>query len=135
MAEEYIGRRQEHYDAGKGVHFAITRRDGAFVGGISLDVEHETDESMQLGYWIGKPYWSQGYCTEATRAVLEYGFATLGLHRIYARHFGSNPASGRVMQKVGMRYEGTEREAFKKWGRFEDLVFYGILRSEYPAGK
>ena len=77
------------------------------------------------------PYWKQGYCTEAARAVLRYGFETRGLNRIGARHLARNPASGRVMQKLGMHYEGTRRQHVLKWGVFEDIVLYAILKSEY----
>ncbi len=131
MAEEFIGKRQECFSKGEGVHFAIIQREGFFAGGISLDFEYKKDESMQLGYWIGKPYWNQGYGTEAAQAVIKYGFKTLRLHRIYARHFTRNSASGRILQKIGMKHEGTLRQAFKKWGKFEDIEVYGILRSEY----
>ena len=65
--------------------------------------------------------------------MVRYGFEELGLHRVHASHFGSNPASGRVMQKVGMRYEGTSREHYRKWGDYEDRVDYGLLASEYPG--
>jgi len=53
------------------------------------------------------------------------------LNRVHARHFKSNPASGRVMQKVGMKYEGCLRQHFKKWGNYEDSEMYGILREEF----
>jgi RimJ/RimL family protein N-acetyltransferase len=80
---------------------------------------------------MGVPFWNHGYCSEAARALVTYGFEQMGLHRIYAFHFARNPASGRVMQKAGMTCEGTLRQHVKKWERYEDLVAYGILRSEY----
>ena len=83
-----------------------------------------------MGYWMGVPYWNHGYCSEAARALVAHGFQQMGLHRIYAFHFVRNPASGRVMQKAGMTYEGTLRQHVKKWERYEDLTAYGILRSE-----
>jgi len=64
-----------------------------------------------------------------------YAFEDLGLHRLYAAHFGSNPASGKVMRKIGMSYEGTLREHHKKWGEYEDRVEYGLLaRDERASG-
>lgn len=132
MAEQWIKIRRERFDRGESVDFAIVHRERGFlIGAIGLGTEYKQDDSMQLGFWVGKPYWNQGYCTEASHAVLNYGFKVLGLHRIYSRHFARNPASGRVLQKIGMKHEGTLREAFKKWGKFEDLEYYGILRSEY----
>ncbi|NEP60397.1 MAG: GNAT family N-acetyltransferase, partial [Symploca sp. SIO2G7] len=87
--------------------------------------------NAELGYWIGVLYWSKGYCTEAAKAVVQYGFEVIGLHRIQAAHFPHNPASGRVMQKIGMSYEGYRRQHILKWGKFEDLELYGILKSDW----
>jgi ribosomal-protein-alanine N-acetyltransferase len=130
MAEEWIQARQEKFEKGENVQFAIVHRaQGCLIGGVGLAIDKQ-NELAELGYWIGKPYWGQGYCTEAARAVLEYGFEVLGLNRVYANHFTRNPASGRVMQKIGMQHEGHLRQAIKKWGKFEDWEVYGILRSE-----
>jgi ribosomal-protein-alanine N-acetyltransferase len=65
--------------------------------------------------------------------VLRYGFEILGLNRIYATHFSRNPASGRVMQKIGMKHEGHLRQDGKKWDNYEDFETYAILRSEYTS--
>ena len=83
-----------------------------------------------MGYWIGKPFWGQDYCTKAARAMLDFGFGPWELNRIHAYHFVRNPASGRVMAKIGMQYEGLLRQHVIKWGQFEDLALYGILRSD-----
>ena len=92
---------------------------------------HPYEEKMaEIGYWIGKPYWSQGYCTEAAREVVRYGFEVLNLNRIQARHMTKNPASGRVMEKVGMKYEGRLRQSLLRWDQFEDVAIYSILRDE-----
>jgi RimJ/RimL family protein N-acetyltransferase len=82
---------------------------------------------------IGVPYWNQGYATEAAQHAVDWGFQQLGLNRIYAQHFGSNPASGRVMQKMGMKYEGTLRQHYIRFGEVQDAVCYGILRDEWQA--
>jgi len=136
MAEEWISRRQESFERGTSVQFAITHREKGFlIGGIGLNNINKEHENAGLGYWIGKPYWNQGYCTEAARAVLKYGFEVMGLNRIHATHYTRNPASGRVMQKIGMKHEGTLRQHVKKWGKFEDCETYGILRIDYLAQK
>jgi len=62
--------------------------------------------------------------------VVKYGFGTLGLHRIFASHFANNPASARVLRKIGMRYEGRLRGHVLKWGEFLDLEMYGMLASD-----
>ena len=135
MAEEWIGTHQEKYEKGELVNFAITLRSGkSFIGVIGLEI-NQTDENAELGYWLGKPYWNLGYATEAAEAVVRYGFEVLGLNRIYARHFKRNPASGRVLQKLGLTYEGCLRQHVKKWEAFEDMEHYGLLRSEYKHNK
>jgi RimJ/RimL family protein N-acetyltransferase len=72
-----------------------------------------------------------GYATEAARAVVEFGFATLGLHRIHAHYFAENKASGRVLEKFGMRHEGRLRNHFRKWNRFIDVENCGMLAEEF----
>ena len=85
----------------------------------------------ELGYWIGKESWRNGYATEAAKALLEYGFNKHGLHRIFARHLKKNPASGKVMQKLGMQQEGLFRDHSFKEDKYEDVVFNGILKDEW----
>jgi diaminopimelate epimerase len=111
--------------------FALTLRDtGELVGamGLHIDPRHNAAE---VGYWVAVPHWSRGFATEALAAVLNFGFRTLGLHRIHAHHFARNPASGRVMLKCGMKPEGTLRGVPKKHGRYEDSVVYALLRDEF----
>jgi len=111
--------------------FAIERKeDGALVGAVGLRLEREHDRA-ELGYWIGVPYWGNGYATEAGKAVLRHGFEVEGLNRIYAFHFTNNPASGRVLQNIGMTFEGKRRAHTLKWGEYLDNEGYGILRSEW----
>jgi RimJ/RimL family protein N-acetyltransferase/GNAT superfamily N-acetyltransferase len=131
MAEAWISTHQPKYAAGELANFAVIERAGdALVGAIGLMIKRDYDRA-ELGYWIGRPYWGRGYCTEAARAVLAFGFTTLNLVRIHATHLSRNPASGRVMQKIGMTREGMLRQHVKKWDRHEDLVEYGILREEW----
>jgi ribosomal-protein-alanine N-acetyltransferase len=129
-ASAWIATHQPAWQAGTGATFAITARDvGALVGAIGLTITKE-HASAELGYWIAIPSWNQGYCTEAARAVVAFGFDSLKLHRIQAHHLTRNPSSGRVMQKIGMRTEGLRRDAIRKWGRFEDIACYGLLSSD-----
>jgi ribosomal-protein-alanine N-acetyltransferase len=111
--------------------FAIVLRDaGEVLGAIGLDVQPDHDRG-EIGYWIGVPYWGRGYMTEAARAVLGWAFESLCLNRVFAQHFTRNPASGRVMQKLGMKHEGSLRQHDKKWGEYLDVEVYGIVRSEW----
>jgi RimJ/RimL family protein N-acetyltransferase len=112
-----------------GVHFAI-EHDGELVGVISLSVT-ESDARGELGYWIAVGHWGKGYATEAVRALVEHGFRDLGLNKVHAGVFGDNPASGRVLEKAGMRREGVRRQHHYRLDRWCDLVHYGILREEW----
>lgn len=130
-AAEWIAIQARRQREGEEVAFAVVEREsGRLVGAMGLRLIHP-HRRAELGYWIGKPYWGRGYATEAARAVLRYGFETLGLNRIHATHFTRNPASGRVMQKIGMTHEGRLRQHHIKWGVAEDVDFYGVLRGEY----
>ncbi len=130
-AERWISTHSTRFAAGEAAIFAITLLpSGELIGAIGLEIAREHARA-ELGYWVGMPYWNQGYCTEAGRAFVEYAFRTLGLHRVHAAHFRRNPASGRVLQKIGMRYEGRLRQHMRKWDSFEDLECYGLLRDEY----
>jgi len=131
MAEEWIATLRPAYEAGERVTWAVTLREqGALVGSITLHL-HPPHDNAELGYWIGKPYWGCGYATEAAQETVRYGFEDLGLHRIQATHFGSNPASGKVMKKVGMSHEGLRPEHYKKGETYEDRVDYGLLAHDW----
>jgi ribosomal-protein-alanine N-acetyltransferase len=131
MACEWIAGHRPMFEKDEGVVFAITlKADGALVGAISL-TDRVKCHQAELGYWIGKPYWGLGYCTEAAHEILRYAFGVLRLSRVHAGHYARNPASGRVMQKIGMRREGCRRHHVKKWGQLEDLEIYGVLEEEW----
>ncbi len=131
MAEAWIEGHPKSFAQGINITFAITLASGnALAGAINLHNMARFNYA-EMGYWIGKPYWKQGYCTEAARALLAFGFNEMGLNRIFARHISRNPASGRVMQKIGMKYEGCLRQHAKKWEKYEDIKVYGMLRSGY----
>jgi len=131
MAETWINTHQETYNQGKGVTYAITLKEtNELAGAISL-MRIDENHQAELGYWVGVPYWNKGYCTEAGKAILEYGFETRELNRIHACYINRNPASGRVLEKLGMSHEGTRRQHVQKWGVYEDLDLKGILRSDW----
>jgi [ribosomal protein S5]-alanine N-acetyltransferase len=128
---ERINRMFERFASGEHVEFAIVSRDSnAMMGGIGLDVNARHKRGY-LGYWFGVDYWGKGYATEAASAVLEYGFQTLELHRIEAGHYPRNPASGRVLEKIGMKFEGVMRGDLLKDDQFEDTVMYARLRTDF----
>jgi [ribosomal protein S5]-alanine N-acetyltransferase len=117
------------------VRKAITlRSDGRLIGGVGLRCEPK-HHNAELGYWIGVPFWGNGYATEASREMLRYGFEKLNLDRIYASHFHHNPISGKILRKLGMRYEGCQRQHYLKWDQFVDSELYGLLRQEWQNGQ
>ncbi len=125
-AETWIATHQENFDTGKSINFAITL-EGQVIGAIGLRFEPENARA-ELGYWVTGPCRGRGLATEAASEVVRYALDGAGLHRVYASHFARNPASGRVLQKAGMVYEGVLRGHTLKWGKHEDCVFYGITR-------
>ncbi|MEJ7812744.1 MAG: GNAT family N-acetyltransferase [Gemmatimonadaceae bacterium] len=133
MAEAWIATHEDAFARSEGLTLAVTSRDdGALIGAVGIAINLRSSRA-ELGYWIGKPYWGRGYCTEAAAALVAYAFDVLDLNRVHATHLTWNPASGRVMRKIGMTYEGRLREHERKWGVFEDIEKYGILRREYQA--
>lgn len=100
------------------------------IGAINLHMSL-THSHGEIGYWMSVMNWGHGFATEAARALVGYAFDTVALHRVQARHFTRNVASGRVLQKLGMRREGVHRDAFRRFGRFEDVTVYAVLASEW----
>jgi len=129
MAEAWIGGHEEALARGESLTLAITEPAEGVIGAISLALKG-ADRRAELGYWIAVSCWGRGYATEAARAVVQYGFTTLGLNRIEAIHLTRNPASGRVMEKIGMQCEGVHRQWVRKNGVFEDVSRYAILRED-----
>jgi ribosomal-protein-alanine N-acetyltransferase len=111
----------------------VERASGKVIGTIRMGHLHPVHARADIGYVIGRAYWNRGLTTEAVRAVLRFGFAELRLNRIFAVCHVDNRASERVMQKAGMRYEGTLRGVALVKGVFEDRKLYAILQSEWLA--
>jgi RimJ/RimL family protein N-acetyltransferase len=130
MAAEWIERVMTRWHTGESAVFAATLRgDGRIVAAVGLEIEPQ-HRRAELGYWVARQYWNRGIASEAARAVVRFGFGELGLHRVSAHHYARNPASGKVMQKIGMIREGRLRQHVLKWGVFEDIEVYGILADE-----
>jgi RimJ/RimL family protein N-acetyltransferase len=132
-AEDWIASNEKAFEEGRTINFAIVvRESGEVAGSIGLVLTPQHDKA-EIGYWIGVPYWNRGYATEAGKALIDYGFREWNLNRIDAGHFDRNPSSGRVMQKMGMQYEGRLRQSIKKWDEYLDVEYYAILRSDWAA--
>ena len=104
------------------------------VGGVAL-ILNAKDNNAELGYSTHRGHRRGGYTTEACIAMLDWGFGDLGLHRVFARHFTWNPGSERIMDKLGMTFEGVQREHGKKGETYIDLCCHAILAREWKAGE
>lgn len=123
--------------AGRTALWAITLRDTCdLIGGIGLRIEPD-HATAELGYVFTRSQWGRGYATEAARAVTRYAFESLKLERIEASYFTANPASGRVLEKIGFVREGVHRSKAVRFGERLDLVITAALRDQWnpaPAG-
>lgn len=102
------------------------------IGTIGFMWIQQDNAVAEVGYSLARAQWNRGIMSEALCAVIHYGFHSLRLNRIEAIHELDNPASGAVMRKCGMRYEGTLREKLFNKGRFVDVDLYAILRRNHP---
>jgi [ribosomal protein S5]-alanine N-acetyltransferase len=124
---------RNHYAAGEPGPWGLAERaSGRVLGTCSLALAAHHFRA-ELGYALARAHWGQGLTTEAAAAVVAYGFRTLGLRRIEARCRADNLASERVMQKLGMTYEGTLRECMFIKGEFVTTKVYSLLRAEWDA--
>ncbi|MBQ8236707.1 MAG: GNAT family N-acetyltransferase [Oscillospiraceae bacterium] len=117
-------------------NWAITLNDGKDtpIGNISAVACAETTGSVEIGYCLGRAWWGSGIMTEALRAVIGFFIGQVGVNRVEARHDTQNPASGKVMQKAGMTFEGILRQAAKNNRGVIDIGVHSILASEWNKG-
>lgn len=102
------------------------------IGTVGLFWASKPSKSMELAYAIGEPYWGKGIVVEASRACINFVFRDLDVIRIQARCKSENLASARVMEKLGMKFEGTLRSAILHRNRHWDMHYYGVLQDEWP---
>ena len=131
--QEYISAQIAAYNP-RMYHWAIEYQ-GQVIGSISVIALDEKNESCEIGYCLGYEFWGKGIMTEATEALLQFLFFQVGFHRICAKHDVENPASGKVMLKCNMHYEGRLREHYLRHdGTRGDSLLYNILKGEFiPA--
>jgi len=119
----------------RGENWAIELRETErVIGSISLTTDLKRGEmnAKIIGYNIAEEQWGNGYATEATKAVVRYGFEVMDVSVIAISHYPFNMRSKRVIEKCGFTYEGTLRHAFRRFdGEVLDLVCYSILREEF----
>ena len=130
--EEYLKYLQTRYAAGDFYDFAVTLKDsGKMIGTCGFTRFHAESNSAEIGYVINPAYHGQGIATEAARAVISFGFSELKLHRIEARHMVGNDASHRVMEKLGMSFEGYHKDAIYVKGEYKTVGYCAITKEKF----
>lgn len=127
MLEQWI----DSYHDDATYYWGIYLKDGEMIGSIGVTITSEYDLKGELGYKIGSRWWNQGYSSEAAKAVIDYMFCNTDIERIDAHSSVGNPASSKVMEKAGMRYEGLLKHYYKTRDGFQDCTLYGIIREEW----
>jgi 8-oxo-dGTP diphosphatase len=118
-------------EAGEGLALVIERRaDRALVGSVGIHLQTAVAPVI-LGYWIGRAHWSQGYATEAAHGLLGHAFAELAVERVHASVYPGNPASLRVLAKLGFRVVGQIREPAPARGGVRDAILHEIRADEW----
>lgn len=132
-AAEFICNCQGQWQKGEAFVFAqILMQSGEFLGVIGLSNVARTHGCAELGFWTGRPYWNNGFATEAVSLVLRFAFDDLGLHRVYASTFEKNAGSRKVLEKNRFSLEGIMREAVVRYDQRHNFLNYGILSREFP---
>ena len=106
---------------------------GQLIGNCGIRLESAGAREADIGYELDPNFWRQGYATEGARAMVQYGFAQLRVHRIWASCIADNLGSARVLEKLGMRLEGRLRENEYFKGRWWDTLVYAILDYEWQS--
>ncbi|MEP7240205.1 MAG: GNAT family protein [Devosia sp.] len=107
------------------------RHDGRLIGEVSLIWRSLANGQAEIGYVVHPDFWGRGLATEAARAILDFGFSVIDLHRVYARCDARNLASAKVMERLGMRREAHFREHDRVKGRWDEEFVYAILRRDW----
>lgn len=122
------------YDHGQPADFGIVLQStGRLIGTCGIVNFNDAHERGELGYALGAEYWGRGYMTEAADAVVDAAFRSLPMARLQSCCHVENVGSYRVMEKLGMSFEGILRRYIKAGGRHHDVRFYSLLREEWDA--
>lgn len=113
----------------------VDREDGRLLGNCGIRVDNAALRQANIGYELDPRAWGRGYATEAARSILDFGFAELGMCRVWAECVADNVRSARVLERLGMRREAHFREHKHDNGRWWDTLIYAILEREWRAGR
>lgn len=131
VAETWIATHDKGRRAGSDYPFAVTR-DGDLVGCVALEKRGGVD-MLEIGYWLGLPYWGKGYATEAAQAAVDFAFGWLGADRLRAHHMLENAASARVLRKLGFVAVGQDQSHSRSRGTTVDTIDLILKREDYLA--
>lgn len=132
FTKKYLTFVGQQYRTGDFFDWAIVdRASGRMIGTCGFTCFHYESNSAEIGYVLHPDFRGRGLATEAARAVLTFGFEELNLHRIEARYMQENTASRKLMERVGMTFEGFAREAALIKGEYRTLGYCAILRREF----
>jgi [ribosomal protein S5]-alanine N-acetyltransferase len=111
------------------VHIFAIDVDGKAAGGIGVHLQTDVmRKNAELGYWLGQDYWGRGIITRAIPQMVDFAFRTYNITRLYARPFGNNLASQRVLEKCGFTLEATIKQNIFKNGEYLDELIYAVRR-------
>lgn len=111
------------------IHIFAIDVNGQAAGAIGIHPQSDIQRmNAELGFWLGEPFWGRGIVTNAVRKMVEFAFNTYDINRVFARPFGTNLASQKVLEKAGFVLEGRFEKTFVKNGEFEDELIYAIRR-------
>ncbi len=130
-AKKFIREQANKLKKGTDQFWFITEKDsGLIIGGIGLHHISKENKKAELGYWLHPDKWGVGLTTEAVKLVVKYGFKKMKLHRIYAFCFAANIGSQRVLKKNKFVLEGKQRQSFYRFGSWQDILWYSLLKTD-----
>jgi RimJ/RimL family protein N-acetyltransferase len=131
VARDMIKKYKKEAKKQKAMRWAITTKsNGQLLGGIRL-VPNTDFNSAELGFWIGRPHWRNGYTLEAAKEVIDFAFEKLLLNRLEAHSMTENISSIALLEKLGFSQEGMHPELVIKWGVYKDVITFGLLKRDY----
>ena len=130
--KDYLQYIQSRYAVGDFYDWALIEKEsGKMIGTCGFTTIDTSNNSGEIGYVLNPDHHGKGYATEAAGRVIEFGFETLGLHRIEARFMEGNEASRHVMEKLGMTFEGFKRDGIFTKGKYRTIGICALLHSDF----
>lgn len=120
----------EFATSGNPIHLFAIDINGEAVGGVGIHPQEDVSrKNAELGYWLAEPFWGRGIITRAIPPMVDFAFKTFDITRVFARPFGTNLASQRVLEKCGFKLEGRFEKTIFKNGEYLDELFYAVRRN------